>query len=108
MQYHEYKQQAQELLGGKAVQVDGQTIAAVGAHSDPTAAAAAKRLKLLEACDKIDVAAQHADPFNAKLIREAVTDGLSFERAAARGYIGSRAQFFRARRKFFWALDQLL
>ncbi len=79
-----------------------------GQTSDPTAATAARRDRLLRDVRMIEQAAQAAADDLAPYILKAVTtrDGTRKVRAAMQPPIGER-QFYALRRKFYWILRQM-
>lgn len=79
-----------------------------GGISDPTAATAAKRDRLLRDVRMIEQAAQTAAGDMAPYILRAVTtrDGARKVRAAMAVPMGER-QFYQLRRKFFWVLREM-
>lgn len=76
-----------------------------GGAGDPVFAAVARRERLLKDLSAIDQAAREADPVGYQAILKNVTQGIRYEET---GYYGSRSEFFRARCRFFSALDKLV
>ena len=103
-QYEEKKHTAAQLLGVFSPRMDGMPGGRGGA-GDPVYAAVLRRERLLDDCEKIEQAAVAADPVGYRAIIKNVTQGIRYEET---GYYGCRSDFFRARRRFFAALDESL
>ena len=103
-QYDEKKHTAAQLLGVASLRTDGLP-GGKGAAGDPVYAATLRRSRLLDDCAKIEQAAIAADPVGYRAILKNVTQGIRYEET---GYYGCRSDFFRARRRFFAALDESL
>lgn len=78
-------------------------------HSDPTERAVELAEKYRLKIDMVELAANRANEVLAPYILLNVTQGLSFERLTAQGRRPPCGinQFYEARQKFFWELDQL-
>lgn len=103
-QYDEKRHTAAQLLAVSSPRMDSQT-GGTGQPGDPVFAAARRRERLLADCERIEQSAIAADPVGYKAILRNVTQGVRYEEA---GYYGCRSDFFRARRRFFAALDAAL
>lgn len=103
-QYDDKKHMAAQLLCVASPRTDGQP-GGKGVPGDPVYAAALRREKLLADCEKIEQAAMAADPVGYRSIIKNVAQGIRYEET---GYYGCRSDFFRARRRFFAALDESL
>lgn len=93
-QYDEKRAQASRMLGAASREESG-------AGGDE----AAHREKLLCDCRLIERTAQEADPAGSEAIIRNAARGVRYEEA---GYYGERTTFFRARKRFFVALDRQL
>lgn len=78
-------------------------------HSDPTERAVELAEKFRNKISMVDNAAKEADPTLAPYIILNATQGLSFDRLEAFGKRPpcGKNQFYEARQKFFWILDQV-
>lgn len=72
---------------------------------DPVFGAVKRRERLLKDMEVIEQAAILADPVGYKALLKNVTQGVRYEES---GYYGCRSDFFRARVRFFRALDESL
>ena len=107
-QYREKKQRAASLLGIQAV-AQNTGGRAKGLVSDPVGRAAAKREGLLDDVRLIERAARQVDGgrwFSALIRNVCYGIGYTYLDAAILP-TSCRSDFFRARREFFWRLDQL-
>lgn len=102
-QYERKRHEAAQLLGLASRGMDG--LPGGGSAGDPVYAAVRRRERLLADVEAIDQAAREADPVGYQAIWKNVTQGIRYEES---GYYGCRSEFFRARRRFFAALDQIL
>lgn len=103
-QYDEKRRQAAELLALSSPRVDGLPCGK-GTPGDSVFTAAMLREQLLADCEMIERAAVAADPVGYRAIIKNVAQGIRYEET---GYYGCRSDFFRARRRFFAALDASL
>ena len=101
-QYDEKKHAAAQLLCVSSPRMDGMP-GGKGGTGNPVYAAVLRREKLLAVCEKIEQAAIAADPVGYRAIIKNVAQGIRYEET---GYYGCRSDFFRARRRFFAALDE--
>ena len=100
-QYEEKLERAEDLLHKTSASLNGMPR---GCNtSDPVCAAVIQREKLLGDCSIINSAAFEVDPdvTNCVAIIRNVTQGVPYEQLQ---FHGSRATFFRMRRKFFFLL----
>lgn len=102
-QYDEKRHTAAQLLGVTSPRTDG--VPGGGGAGDPVYAVVRRRERLLADCETIEQAAVAADPVGYRAILKNVTQGIRYEET---GYYGCRSDFFRARRRFFSALDESL
>jgi len=102
-QYDEKRAQAARLLGAVQRSMDG--MPRIAGSGDPVPEAAARREKLLGDCRLIEQTAKEADPGGSEAIIRNAARGIRYEEA---GYYGERTTFFRARERFFVALDRQL
>jgi len=93
-QYDEKRAKALRMTGSPAAAQDA------GGSGD-----AAHREKLLGDCRLIERTAQQADPAGSEAIIRNAARGVRYEET---GYYGERTTFFRARERFFVALDRQL
>lgn len=100
-QYDDRRRRAADLLYGTPPAGPGS-----GAPGDPTAMAVIRRERLLRTNDSIDQAAAAVDQGTA--VCRTVCRGGYYPDALRYGYIGSRATFYRARRRFLEELDRIL
>ena len=101
-QYERKRHQAMQLLGVSSREMDGLP---GGGAGDPVYAAVRRRERLLADLEAVGQAARDADPVGYEALLKNVTQGIRYEET---GYYGCRSDFFRARRRFFAALDQIL
>lgn len=100
-QYGEKRKELATARGLDAVASDGMPHG--NAISDPTARKADEALKLREDIALIEDTARDVDPVNWTALLRNVTECTQYEYMQV--YSGRR-QFYEARRKFFWLLDQ--
>lgn len=107
-QYQSWKQGLAQCYGFKANSFDSSPIRG-SEHSDPTERAVELAEKYRIKIDMVELAAKLADETLAPYVLLNVTQGLSFERMTAQGRRPPCGinQFYEARQKFFWELDQL-
>ena len=107
-QYQSWKQGLAQCYGFKANSFDSSPIRG-SEHSDPTERAVELAEKYRIKIDMVELAAKLADETLAPYILLNVTQGLSFDRMTAQGRRPPCGinQFYEARQKFFWELDQL-
>ena len=107
-QYQSWKVGLRSCYGFKANTFDSSPIKSSG-HSDPTERAVELAEKYRIKIDMVELAAKKADEALAPFILLNVTQALSFD---ALDRMGKKPpcginQFYEARQKFFWELDQL-
>lgn len=102
--YDEKKHMAAQLLCLSSPRGDGMPTGAGGA-GNPVFGAVARRERLLKDIEAIEQAAVLADPVGHRALLKNVTQGMRYEEC---GYYGCRSDFFRARVRFFRALDEKL
>ena len=105
-QYPEWKTEANSLLGIRAIKMDGMPHGA--GKSDPVAAAAEKREKLIEKIGIVDTCAKAVDggAWYASIIQN-VCIGRSYEQMdRALMPTSDKNAYFRKRREFFELLDK--
>jgi len=107
-QYQSWKQGLAQCYGFKANSFDSSPIRG-SEHSDPTERAVEMAEKFRTKIDMVELAARLADEILAPYVLLNVTQGLSFDKLAAQGRKPPCGinQFYEARQKFFWELDQL-
>ena len=107
-QYQSWKQGLAQCYGFKANSFDSSPIRG-SEHSDPTERAVELAEKYRLKIDMVELAAKLADETLAPYVLLNVTQGLSFDRMTAQGRRPPCGinQFYEARQKFFWELDQL-